>query len=95
MRRKPTSTDTQTYGTVETRQNRTATSSTARLYPDAVARIATEHRAFVDPTQLPGFVDQHGTTWFTYPATWPPCTCGLPVRENRLTCGSRLCTGAL
>jgi hypothetical protein len=94
MRRKPTTTDTQTYGT---RQTSTSTvESTARLYPDQVARHAGEHPAFVDPRgQAAGFVDQHGTTWLTVESSRPPCLCGLPARRDRLTCGARACTGAL
>jgi hypothetical protein len=90
MYRKPTATDTQPYGRLETRP--TPIRSTARLYPDAVARVAGEHPAFVDP---PGFVDAHGTIWFTVPSDRPACVCGLPARRDRLTCGRSACMGAL
>jgi len=40
-----------------------------------------------------GLTDGNGTVWFELPRSWPVCRCGLPVRPNRLTCGSRLCGG--
>lgn len=83
MHRKPTSTDTQPYGSLETR-------TTARRYPDQVARHAGEHPAFD-----PGFIDANRTIWFTVPSSRPGCVCGLPARSNRLTCGAPACMGVL
>jgi hypothetical protein len=95
MTGKPTRTDTQPYASLETRRP-TPIRSTARLYPDAVARVAGEHPAFVDPAdQGAGFVDAHGTIWLTVPSSRPACLCGLPARSNRLTCGAPACMGAL
>jgi hypothetical protein len=82
MRNKPTSPDTQPYASLET--------TTARRYPDQVARHAGEHPAFD-----PGFIDANRTIWFTVPSDRPACVCGLPARRDRLTCGRAACMGAL